>query len=169
MSGEVQTPTIRKDGLQLEENRDFQRKFWRVERVAWLLFAVVVAAALAGFSGGRGFFGRQSVAAGSLVADLPTVSRWQGSEQITLELGGGEGSRTVLFGGEFGKHFVIERTQPEPQRSRAASAGLEMEFAGSEEGPSRVVIELIPSRPGFASVILAAGGARATAGILVLP
>ncbi len=169
MAAKLQAPPIRKDGLQLDERRDFQRKFWTLERMAWLVFAVLVASALAGLCGGSGYFSRQSLAAGGALVDLPRISRWQGNEYIALQLPGGEGPHTIVLGGEFGEYFLIERTQPAPARSRATSSGLEMEFAGSGEGPSRVMIEVGPSRPGFASVVVAVAGHRAAAGVLVLP
>jgi len=39
-------PAIREDGLQLEENRSLQRRFWQMQRIAWLGFGIVVLVAL---------------------------------------------------------------------------------------------------------------------------
>lgn len=48
---------IRPDGLQLDEQRGFQRAFWRAERAAWVAGIVLILAALAGLFGGGGLFG----------------------------------------------------------------------------------------------------------------
>lgn len=36
---------LRSDGLQLDEHRGFQERFWKIERVGWLVFAILVNAA----------------------------------------------------------------------------------------------------------------------------
>ena len=50
------------DGLQIDQALDFQRRFGRVQRVAWWLLALVPVAAIAGLFGG-GLF--SEVTAGS--------------------------------------------------------------------------------------------------------
>ena len=45
---------VRPDGLQLDEDRGFQRRFWRAERIAWGTFAAIMLAALSGLFGGSG-------------------------------------------------------------------------------------------------------------------
>jgi hypothetical protein len=169
MESRLQAPPVRPDGLQLEEKRGFQQRFWMLERLAWVLFAALVASAMAGLAGGGGYFSRQSVAIGNAVADLPRITRAQGSDNITLLLHGAEASRSIVLGDDFTRYFLIEHMQPAPERSLMVSSGLELVFAGSTEGPIRVLLDIRPLRPGFASFDLAVGDQRTAAEILVLP
>lgn len=49
-----EVPPIRPDGLQLDEHRQFQERFWTIERAAWIVFGMIVIAALAGAFGAGG-------------------------------------------------------------------------------------------------------------------
>lgn len=42
--------------IQIEEDLDFQRKEWRVERVGWIIMAAIIALAVLGLFGGAGIF-----------------------------------------------------------------------------------------------------------------
>ena len=51
--GTTERPNVRSDGLQLDEHRRFQERFWSIERLAWCAFAlIVIIALLGGFGSG---------------------------------------------------------------------------------------------------------------------
>jgi len=169
MAADLEAPPVRPDGLQLDERRSFQRKFWRVERIGWLLFTGLILCALAGLAGGGGYFSRQSVAAGGSLLDLPRIAHAQGDDRISILAEGDGASLSIVFDEAFSRHFLIEGMQPAAERSAMVSGGFELVFARSGEGPSRVLIDIRPLRPGYAAVGISVDGERARAGILVLP
>ena len=169
MAGDLEAPPVRPDGLQLDEKRSFQRKFWRVERLGWLLFAGLVLCALTGLAGGGGHFSRQSVAAGDALLDLPRIAHAQGDDRISILAGAGGAPLSIVLDDAFSRYFLIEGMQPEPERSGMVPSGFELVFSRSGDGPSRILIDIRPLRPGWTSVAISVDGEQAGARILVLP
>lgn len=164
----LEAPPIRSDGLQIADNRRFQRRFWKVERVAWVFFAAVVVAGLAGLTGGGGYFSRQQVQLSEAIVDLPRVSRWEDSDHILLTFTSDAPTYTIRLGGGFNGAFSIDQVQPQPARSRAVPGGLEMEFSGVGSGGT-ARIGIMPSAPGLATLSLGVGGNETSVRVLVLP
>jgi hypothetical protein len=159
-------PPVRPDGLQLEDRRALQRRFWTFQRVALVVLGLVVAAAALGFTGGGGYFSRQTVTVAETSFDLPRVSRWEDSDEIRIVLGANAGG-LLRLGGDFSGSFKIESVQPEPAAQRATARGLEVDFSDSSGG--EVVLGIRPSGPGLPLLTLEAGGEQASVRILILP
>jgi len=110
----MEEPRIRSDGLQLSEHRRFQERFWKLERVAWIAFAVVTVSALLGLTG-----------AGGPLATASRVARWETADelQIALQPRVGAAERTVMLAPEFTKSFQLEDVQPQPSKSSVSDLG----------------------------------------------
>jgi hypothetical protein len=114
---EPQTPRVRPDGLQIEEKRGFQERFWIVERGAWIVFALIILLALLGFSGGGGYFSRGVVAAGEAEIDHPRISRWEASDEFRVTLREERERHRIEIQRPFSGYFQIEDIQPQPERA----------------------------------------------------
>lgn len=162
----TKVPPIREDGLQIEEARDFQERFWTIERVAWAGFGLVLIAAIAGFTGSGGIFARQTAAAGGVVLDYPLVARRQAAETFELSLSNTQ-APTLVLSREFSKAFQLETVQPRPDSERAVPEGLELTFEGRSGGT--VFLHARPQSPGLASFEISTGGETRTVRLLVMP
>src|SRR3546814_10863353 len=78
-------PSIRPDGLQVEDHRGYQEKLWTVERAAWIVFIVITLAAALGATGAGGPLSRQVAVTEHGRIDYPRIARWQASDELTIE------------------------------------------------------------------------------------
>lgn len=164
-----QPPPLREDGLQLKENRAFQERFWRLQRLGWAGFALLIALAVLGLTGSGGPFHRQEIALGPAMAEVPRVARWAAADEIVLRFApAGAGARQVALGGGFLDGFALERVEPTPETARLVPGGQVLTFA-SDGGPNEVRLRLRPLGPGPAGFTLGAGGPAQPVRLFVLP
>lgn len=163
--------TLRDDGLQLDEPRRFQERYWTAERWAWAGFALLVAAALAGLTGGGGPLSRAEarLAAGTL--DYPQIARWQGADDVTVRFAPAPaGERSLTLSAAFGESLALESVHPEPARVEAGPEGHRLVFRVVAGAPARAVLRVRPSEPGLVRFRAALDGAPGVAvSMLVLP
>lgn len=154
----MKLPPIRPDGLQLEEPRAFQKRFWIAERVAWIIFALIIVLALLGFTGAGGPFSRASVEVAGASLDYPRVSRWQTSDELRVTLPPGTEERRVSFAQAFYDSFQIEGIEPPPESQKSTAEGVEMTFAADADADASIVIYVRPLHPGFPSFTVGLNG-----------
>ena len=108
------------DGV--EDHGRLQRRFWIVQRCAWVVFAVVLIACLLGLLGRGGLFSRSVVqmAQGSL--DLPVISRWNAPDELTVTFYATDQDRAVIVDPRFLEAFSVEGIDP-PQKTTFARDG----------------------------------------------
>lgn len=168
--GELEVAAVRDDGLQLDEDRRLQERLWTVERCAWLVFGLLVLAALAGLTGGGGPLSHGHMAMAGGTVEYPRIARWQASEELIVEFGAGEGPRTVTLSSSFTEQFQIESIQPRPARWDAGAEGQRLTFEVTNGGTGNVTLYVRPSDPGVVSFELALdGGASGRFSTIVLP
>jgi hypothetical protein len=166
---ELQAPPLRNDGLQIDENRGFQRWFWTTQRIAWGAFGAILLVATSGLTGGGGYFDHKLTEVSSGRIDAPRISRWQASDTMEIEFTGAGDRHTFLVGDGFMTNFTIEAVRPQPDRSYMTSAGMLMEFASLGAGPFQASIGLRPSHPGIISYDIELDGVETSLTTLVLP
>src|SRR5690625_1681137 len=165
----VSAPPERPDGLQIEEDRKFQLRFWRIQRLGWGAFAVVLLAALTGLTGSGGPWseGHLLLAEGEL--RYPAVARWDARAQWSVTFDRVGSRRQLLLAGDLDHHFVVETIQPQPMQSYLTTDGQLLEFASDGAPPHRVVLTLRAWRPGIARGRVAVNGTSADFTTLILP
>ncbi|WP_318932674.1 hypothetical protein [Sinorhizobium medicae] len=107
-------PPVRDDGLQIEEHRTFQESFWRAERVSWVIFGLMLIAALLGITGSGGLLERQIITVADGSVDVPRFSRWEASDVLQATLAGGGAERRLTLSPEFFRTFQVEDIDPPP-------------------------------------------------------
>jgi len=93
------------------------------EKVAWLVFALVVVAAALGLTGMGGLFARAEALGARATLDYPRVARWQASEEFVLQLKPGGAQAEILIPKDLLNIFGVEHITPTPVRSVAQEAG----------------------------------------------
>jgi hypothetical protein len=137
-------------GLQIDQALDFQRRFGRVQRVAWWLLAVVPVAAMAGLFGG-GLFGK--VTAGSERARVTVTYDRFGrlTADTELELQFARPSRTtdVAISRAFLGRYDTSDVRPQPVHVRTLADAVVFTFAAAPGG--RATFFLQPDAVGSSS------------------
>lgn len=165
-----EAPAVRDDGLQLDEPRPSQERFWTAERWAWISYGLIVLAALAGLTGSGGplSHGEATLGAGSL--EFPRIARWQAADDMTVTFPAGSGERSLSLGRQFAEGFGLDDVQPAPERSEALPDGQRLVFRLPEGAPAQVRLYLRPASPGLVRFEAALDGAPPVGvTVLVLP
>jgi hypothetical protein len=166
---EIAQPPVRDDGLQIEEDRGFQERFWTIERWAWAVFGLIILLALTGLAGGGGFLAHSTMQMEAGQVDYPRVARWEAADEITVVFASDNPEHRLTISPQFSKYFQIEDIQPLPDSTLISPAGETMMFK-AEGGPTQVVLHLRAQRPGLASYDLSLdGGSPVGATTVVLP
>lgn len=143
-------PPTSEPSLKLEDHRAFQFGFWRLQRIAWIGFAFILVAALAGLTGAGGPLSRASTGLAGGEIDHPRVSRWSAADQLRIRWVPGSGERAVLLSTGFDDHFQLENVQPAPSRSLATADGERLIFETEPGRPASVVLHVRAHKPGMA-------------------
>ena len=157
------------NGLQIEQALDFQRRFHRIQRIAWWLLALVPVAAVLGLFGG-GLFGETT--AGSRAAGLTVTydrfARITADTEIELRLARADGPTSVSISRALLDGYDITEIRPEPERVVTRPDRIEYVFAASASGTARFAVQ--PSSAGSISgTVTVAGGAPVRVNQFVFP
>ncbi|WP_435170387.1 hypothetical protein [Falsirhodobacter sp. 1013] len=169
MNEDIVIPPMRDDGLQLEEHRRLQRRFWTFQRVAWSVFGFVCVIALLGFTGSGGVFQKQTVRFDNAVVEVPRVTRWEASDDLSIRFAGMEVPPEIILSQPFFDLFSIERIQPEPRETVLMSSAQRLRFATEGAPPHEVSIGMRSVHFGWARFDMTIGGETRMVNILVLP
>ena len=151
--------------LDVDENRDFQEKFWTFQRFAWAAMVLILVAALAGATGSGGPLAHATASGPGGSIDYPRIARWQAAERMIVRLPpDAAGTARIELGEAFARTFAIENIEPQPSSSVATAAGHRYEFdLGDGPGEKRIILHLraaspsppvrVPARLGEASAL----------------
>jgi hypothetical protein len=155
------------------ENLDFQRKWWRFERIVWSFFLFILVCDLLGLFG-RGWLAKASrnTADGALTLNYERIERASTPSLMTLQFGSSaivDGHIRVFVSDSLVKPLGAERIAPQPELSTVGNGGITYTFPATAS-PAMVQIELEPSFPGLHHFrIQAAGSSPIEADIFVVP
>lgn len=144
----TEAPAIRDDGLQLDEHRDFQERFWVAERVAWVAFAAIILAALIGLTGAGGPLSRAKAASDGSEISYPRITRWEASDSLTVNFAPGGSERSLTLSPAFAESFQLEDVQPQPDRAEARPEGERLIFSLPAGKPATVTLHVRAHKPG---------------------
>ncbi|MFC6645590.1 hypothetical protein ACFQBQ_08345 [Granulicella cerasi] len=155
------------------ENLEFQRTWWKFERVVWTLFLLILIADVLGVFG-RGWLskGRVSDAAQTLTVDYEHVARASTPSIMTLHFGPNaihNGHVQLYVSDSIVKPLGAQRISPQPAVSSVGRDGITYTFDATEL-PASVQIALEPSFPGRHPFKLqVVGGTPVQSSIIVVP
>jgi len=161
------------DELAIGENLDFQRKWWRFERIIWIFFAVILLCDLLGLFG-RGWLAKaeRSTPDNGLILKYERIERASTPSIMTLDFGPAaiQGGRIQVFvSNSIVMPLGAQRIAPQPQQSSVGNGGITYTFAATQS-PAAVQIALEPSFPGLHSFrVQVVGRQPIDANIFVVP
>lgn len=162
-------PSIREDGLQLEEHRSFHERFWTIERWAWIVFGLVLLAALAGLTGSGGPLAHSTARSAAGEVEYPMIARWEATDELVVTFAPGGSEHRMALSPDFSRYFQVEDIQPQPERSIAGSEGEVLVFETDEQAPAQVTMHVRALRPGIASYDLSIDGTPSGLTTIILP
>jgi hypothetical protein len=139
----------RHPAISIEEDPAFQMREWRLKRVAWVVFALAIIAALAGlFSRGPLSETHAATADGTLAVDYARFERDGASSMLTADIAARDGRAVLSVDRAFAEAFTINSVQPEPSEAASADGGVRYTFLTAS--PRAVVrLSLNPNAAGI--------------------
>jgi hypothetical protein len=121
--------------LQLEDNEPFQRVEWRLQRVGWVLWGLLIVSALAGLLGPGPLSNAESPAPdGSLTVAYDRFIHYHHPTLLNLIVRPSEPARDlqVKFSKQLLERLHIDRIEPEPEGRRLGVDGVVYTFPLTE-------------------------------------
>lgn len=166
----MEQPPVRRDGLQIDEHRGFQEKFWKAERIAWIGFGVFILLALLGVTGSGGLQARMKLAFNDGFVEVPRFSRWESPDSLNALLPPGKGDHRLAIGSNFFRAFQVEDIDPQPLSSEGSSDAIVYHFQADADQPLALTMHLRSQNPGIVKYQVSVnGGPAQTARTIVWP
>ena len=151
------------DEVAVGEDLEFQRRWWRFEKIVWIVFSLILVADLSGILG-RGPLANAKAATndGTLQLKYERVLRANTSSIITLQPQAGSihNDKVQIFTSDSVlKKLGAQRIIPQPESSRVGNGGVTYTFP-STGLPMTVQIELKPSFVGPEQFTIGVPGAE---------
>jgi hypothetical protein len=138
--------------IDLADDISFQERSWRVQRVGWVVMALLVVAGLAGaFAWGP--LSRAEAQGVGLRIEYERFERYQAPSEIRVRLTPEsvvEGTVALLLDGDYADRVPVERIDPEPERSAPTAGGHILYFPVPRDAqPGTVIFQIRPQRAGL--------------------
>jgi hypothetical protein len=145
------------DGLQIDQSLDFQRRFERVQTIAWRILALLPVAAVAGLFGG-GLFSQVTAGGAGLRVSYDRFGRMSADTQLEVTVKRAQPPVTVSISRGFLDGYDVSEVRPEPEHVTAQAGRVVFAFAALP-GAS-VALTLQPKRVGSRSGTVTIAGSR---------
>jgi hypothetical protein len=161
------------DEVEIGENLDFQRKWWRFENAVWILFALIILSDLAGLFG-RGPLAKAELRArdGSIDVQYERIERTESPSILTVRFAQSaihDGKVNLYISNTLVKALGTQRVIPAPQTTIVGDGGLTYTFLASRV-PASIDLALQPSGPGvFGFTIGVVGDLPVQGKVVVVP
>jgi hypothetical protein len=133
---------VRVGGLEVDEDLEFQRKSWTVQRVGWVVMALFVIAAAAGLLGSGPLSHATADVPGVMAVEYQRFARLETSETLTIRLEPAAipaGTVRLSVNREFLDASKVASVLPAPRRVESAAGRLVFVFAVAEPRTPMVV------------------------------
>lgn len=140
--------------LEIAEDLEFQRRTWVFERAGWIVFAIIVAAAMAGLFG-RGLLGVAVAATDDARLSVEYHRFWRMQSPMTLRIRADastseDGRVRVWIGRPYLQTARLSHVLPEPESVEAGPDRIVFVFAlTSDATAADISLDLEPETPGY--------------------
>jgi hypothetical protein len=159
--------------VEVGEDLDFQRKWWRFENFVWVIFSLIIVLDLCGVFG-RGPFAKAERRAvdGTIDVMYERVERTESPSILTIRFGQSaivDGKIKLYISESLVQELGTQRIIPAPLASEIGKGGLTYTFLASTS-PASVDLALEPSGPGLYKFTIGVVGAEPVhAKVFVVP
>jgi hypothetical protein len=161
------------DEIEVGEDLDFQRKWWRFENFVWVIFSLIIVLDLCGVFG-RGPFAKaeRRTADGTIDVKYERIERTESPSILTIRFGQSaivDGKIKLYISESLVHGLGTQRIIPAPLASEVGKGGLTYTFLASQP-PASVDLALEPSGPGLYEFTIGVVGAEPVhAKVFVVP
>ena len=161
------------DEVAVGEDLEFQRKWWRFERIIWSVFALLLVMALLG-AFGRGYLARaeRQSADGAVTVKYERIERTGTPSMLLIRFGPEaihDGKVQLFVTESLVKELGAQRIIPAPATTEIGNGGLTYTFPATA-APASVAFDLQPLGPGIFHFLLQTPGSNpVTATVVVAP
>jgi hypothetical protein len=161
------------DEIAVGEDLTFQRRWWRFENAAWMLFGLLILMDLAGLFG-RGPLSKAERQApdGSLNVKYERIQRTESSSIMTIQFAQSaikNGNIHLFVSDSVVAQLGTQRVIPAPQETTVGEGGLTYSFLASKP-PATVALDMEPTGPGiYDFTVGVSGGTPVKARVVVVP
>lgn len=157
------------NGIEIEADSRWQSGEWRIQRVLWVLGALMLLAAAVGLFGSDGPIADARQSGQGFSLEYERFDRRDAPSELVIVLEASAGEVDIEFGKSFAEHVDIERIVPEPDASMLTARGVRMTFASADEGIEEIVVEYAPDRAGVLPIVIDVNGQQMRARSFVYP
>jgi hypothetical protein len=143
------------NGLQIDQSLDFQRRFGRIQTIAWRVLALVPVAAVAGLFGG-GLFSKVTAGGAGAKVSYDRFGRRSVDTQLEVEVVRARPPVAVAVSRGFLDDYDMSEVRPRPERVTAYADRVVFTFAAL--AGASVSFTLQPKGLGSSSGIVTVGG-----------
>lgn len=154
-------PASKKRSLQIDEDLPFERRQWRVQRVGWVLMALVLLLALLGLFGGGPLSHARRVD-GGLGLEYERFVHASAPTTLRITLTPQDAVAGVSLDQRYLKAMSVDQVHPQPNRVEVRADGRTFYFDAPDSQPVSVEIDLRPPDAGLAAGILRSSGREST-------
>ncbi|HXE79793.1 MAG TPA: hypothetical protein VNK41_03520 [Vicinamibacterales bacterium] len=140
---------VRIGSLEIDQDLDHQRREWRLERLGWVLGALIIAAAALGLFGSGPLSSSEAAAGPDFHVAYERFLRHGSSNRITLSVD--TGARRVLpmeVPSAYLARMRLEQVFPEPRRVASLPGWTRFEFDVEPDTRMVIVMDFAPARRG---------------------
>jgi len=150
---------VRVGTLEIDQDLRYQRLEWRIERISWVLGALVLLAGVAGLFGSGPLSTAEAAGGSGLRVSYDRFLRDGSTSRLTiLTETGGSPVLEVLISRAYLSGMRVDRVFPEPRRIEAAGDWMRCHFDVEPRSRAEIVLDLEPTRPGGTGASLRIGG-----------
>jgi hypothetical protein len=151
------------DEIEVGEDLEFQRKWWRFENFAWILFTLIIVLDVAGLFG-RGPIAKaeRRSADGTIDVRYERIERTDSPSILTIDFAPSaihDGKIKLYISESLVKGLGTQRVVPAPTETTIGDGGLTYTFPASKP-PATVDLALQPSGPGIYHFTIAVANAE---------
>jgi hypothetical protein len=155
--------------LEVNEEPVFQRTFWQLQRVAWLLLGLLLVAAGLGLTGDMGYFARQTTGDELMSVESPRIMRRNSVNFFSFSIASNKSKTIVHFDTAFGNAFNMTSMTPQPIEAYATPSGIAYGFALTGPGAKTLRIAVISGLNGSVDYTIVVDGQMVMLSTLILP
>ncbi len=149
-------------GLQIQQDLPHQRLEWKIERIGWVVMALVLLLALGGLLGPGPLSRATTSDRDSLLhVQYNRLARYQAPEQLVVRLGSGvaqAGKLRLWLNQEYVHNIELLHIDPEPASVEAGGDRLTYTFEVTGAGQTTVVFHFEPNTFGRTAVAIGVEG-----------
>jgi protein-L-isoaspartate(D-aspartate) O-methyltransferase len=101
------------------EHRMLQRRMWRLQRLSWIAYGIILVAALAGLTGKGGHFSRGMLETPAGTVEYPAIARLEAPDELAVFFEPSATPRIVSLDAAFFALFSVESIDPPPERTES--------------------------------------------------